>query len=54
MSAGTGFDVLALGEALPQIAEKVGLLLNVAFTEQRSNGASGLLSMVEGDASVSD
>ena len=52
MSAGTLLDVLALGEALPQVTEEVGLLRNVAFAEQRSNGPGGLLGVVEGNTTV--
>lgn len=50
MDASSGLNNLASGEALPQIAEKVGLLLDVAFAKKRGNSPGGLLSMVEGNA----
>lgn len=52
LRAGARLDVLALGEALPQVAEEVRLLLDVAFTKQRSNGPGSLLSMIEGNAPI--
>lgn len=45
-------NVLAVGKALPQVTEKVGLLLNVAFTKQGRNGPGCLLGMVERNTTV--
>ncbi len=40
---------LALGEGGPEIAEEVGLLLNVALAQDGGDGPGSLLSVVEGD-----
>jgi hypothetical protein len=45
-------NVLARSEALPQVAEEVALLLDVAFTKKRSDSPCSFLSMVKGDASA--
>lgn len=52
MRTSTLLNVLASSEALPQVAEKVALLLDVAFTKQRSNGPGSLFGMVERNATV--
>lgn len=51
MDASARLNGLASGEALPQVTEKVGLLLDVAFAKKRGNSPSGLLGVVEGNAS---
>lgn len=50
MRTSTLFNVSACSEALPQIDKEVALLLDVAFTEKRSNSPCGFLSVVERDA----
>lgn len=45
-------DELARHEAGPEIAEEVGLLLDVAVAEERGDGPGGFFGVVEGDAAA--
>ena len=48
----TLLDELEIREALPELAQEAGLLLDVVLAEQRGDGPGGLLCVVEGDTSA--
>lgn len=47
-------DELARDEAGPEIAEEVGLLLDVAVAEERGDGPGSFFGVVEGDAAAGE